>query len=164
MATALDSPVSAKGANDPRSEVKVGDPQFTLIWNTDASISTYTSWNRAARKLLGGSKGKPGRRARRRQHEGIRPRNVYWLVESKGPGTLKSQRPRPRRDLQVVCRLLGRIRRIANRPLAGPREARRPGQSPSWQVQCLNERSKIYTLNVASPGGKTAAMPLEGSP
>ncbi len=95
----------------------------------------------------------------------IGPENVYWLVESDGPGSEKVKGPGPTGHLQVVRRLLGRLRRHRQAdPLAGPRQARRQGRRPSRQVQSLNERSKIYTLKVDRPGARRPARAAPREP
>ena len=117
--------------------VKVGDPQFTLIWNTDGVDLDLHVIEPGGKEIYWEEpKGQRGRRARRRQYQGIRSRKYLLDGRVAGAGIRKGQGARPRRNLQVVCRLLGRFRRDRQAdPLAGPRQARRQGQRLSRQVQ-----------------------------
>ena len=143
MATASASPDSARGASSIRGvAVKVGDPQFTLIWNTDGVDLDLHVLEPSGKEIYWEEpKGIQGGELDVDNTKGFGPENVYWMVESQGPGYEKVKGPGPR-NLQVVCRLLGRIRRDRQAdPLAGPRQTRRQGQCLPWQVQSP-ERAK----------------------
>ena len=137
--------------------VKVGDPQFTLIWNTDGVDLDLHVLEPGGKEIYWEEpKGRQGGELDVDNTKGFGPENIYWMVESQGPGSEKVKGPGPPGTYKwfvVYWGGFGGIRQAD--PLAGPRQAR-------WQVEVhhgkfsrLNERSKIYTLKVDPPGGKT---------
>ena len=105
--------------------VKVGDPQFTLIWNTDGVDLDLHVLEPGGKEIYWEEpKGRQGGELDVDNTKGYGPENIYWMVESRGAGLREGQGARSSRDLQVVCRLLGRLRRHRQAdPLAGPRQA-----------------------------------------
>ena len=117
--------------------VKVGDPQFTLIWNTDGVDLDLHVLEPGGKEIYWEEPKGTGGRARRRQHQGIRARKRLLDGRVARTGLGEGQGPRSPRNLQVVRRLLGRLRRHRQAdPLAGPRQARRQGE-------CLSTASSV---------------------
>ncbi len=118
--------------------VKVGDPQFTLIWNTDGVDLDLHVIEPGGKEIYWEEpKGQRGGELDVDNTKGFGPENIYWMVESQGPGSAKVKGPGPP-GTYVVRRVLGRLRRNCQaNPLAGPRQARRQGQCVPRQVQSL---------------------------
>ena len=111
-ATASAWPGSAREASVIRGvAVKVGDPQFTLIWDTDADLDLHVIEPGGKEIYWEEPKGKQGGELDVDNTKGLGPENIYWLVESEGAGSTESQGARPAGRLPVVRRLLGRLRR-----------------------------------------------------
>ena len=76
--------------------VKVGDPQFTLIWNTDGVDLDLHVLEPGGKEIYWEEpKGKQGGELDVDNTKGFGPENVYWMVESKGPGSEKVKGPGP---------------------------------------------------------------------
>ena len=75
--------------------VKVGDPQFTLIWNTDADLDLHVIEPGGKEIYWEEPKGKQGGELDVDNTKGFGPENIYWLVESDGPGSKKVKGPGP---------------------------------------------------------------------
>ena len=76
--------------------VKVGDPQFTLIWNTDGVDLDLHVLEPGGKEIYWEEpKGKQGGELDVDNTKGFGPENIYWLVESEGPGSEKVKGPGP---------------------------------------------------------------------
>ncbi len=72
--------------------VKVGDPQFTLIWNTDGvNLDLHVLEPGGKEIYWEDPKGVKGGELDVNNTKGFGPENVYWLVESDGPGIGEGQ-------------------------------------------------------------------------
>ena len=80
--------------------VKVGDPQFTLIWDTDADLDLHVIEPGGKEIYWEDPKGKKGGELDVDNTKGFGPENIYWLVESDGPGSAKVKGPGPPGDYQ----------------------------------------------------------------
>jgi hypothetical protein len=69
--------------------VKVGDPQFTLIWDTDADLDLHVIEPGGKEIFWEEPKGRRGGELDVDNTKGFGPENIYWLVESEGPGSTK---------------------------------------------------------------------------
>jgi hypothetical protein len=70
--------------------VKVGDPQFTLIWDTNhVDIDLHVIEPGGDEIFFGHPNGKQGGELDVDNTWGFGPENIYWLVESNGPGSKK---------------------------------------------------------------------------
>jgi hypothetical protein len=135
-------------------QVKVGDPQFTLIWNTDgADLDLHVLEPGGKEIFWEDPKGLQGGELDVDNTKGFGPENVYWMVESDGPGSEKIKGPGPPGVYRWYVVYWGGF-----------------GGQPKpthWQVRVkhagkvtvhhgkfsrLNERSKTYTL-VVDPVG-----------
>ena len=104
--------------------VKVGDPQFTLIWNTDGVDLDLHVIEPGGKEIYWEEpKGLHGGRARRRQHQGIWPREYLLDGRVTGPRVRQGQGAGTAGNVPVVRGLLGRLwrHRQAN-SLASPRQ------------------------------------------
>ena len=76
--------------------MKVGDPQFTLIWNTDGvDLDLHVIEPGGKEIYWEDPKGVKGGELDVDNTKGFGPENVYWLVESDGPGSEKVKGPGP---------------------------------------------------------------------
>ena len=147
--------------------VKIGDPQFTLIWDTDADLDLHVIEPGGKEIYWEEPKGKQGGELDVDNTKGFGPENIYWLVESDGVGSKKVQGARAVGRLSMVHRLLGRFRRRSQTDaLESPDQACRQGYRGQRQVPRADQRSKTFTLKVepgyGPDGGGTvipAAMP-----
>ena len=123
--------------------MKVGDPQFTLIWDTDdVDLDLHVLEPGGKEIFWEDPKGDKGGELDVDNTKGFGPENVYWLVESDGPDSEKVKGPGPPGVYKWYRRLLGRLRRHRQADaLAGPGQARRQGHRLSRQVQGT-ERAK----------------------
>ena len=142
-------------------QVKVGDPQFTLIWNSDnVDLDLHVLEPGGKEIFWEEPQGQPWRRARRRQHQGYGPENVYWLVESDGPGSEKVKGPGPPGIYKWYVVYWGGFGGIA-KPTHWQVRVKHNGQVQVYhgKFSALNERSKIYTLKVDPPPGGKPVIP-----
>jgi hypothetical protein len=76
--------------------VKVGDPQFTLIWNTEnVDIDLHVIEPRGDEIYFGHKNGAQGGELDVDNTWGYGPENIYWLVDTDGPGSAKVKGPGP---------------------------------------------------------------------
>jgi hypothetical protein len=76
--------------------VKVGDPQFTLIWNTEGvDIDLHVIEPRGDEIFYGDPNGEQGGELDVDNVWGYGPENIYWLVDSHRPGMGKVKGPGP---------------------------------------------------------------------
>jgi hypothetical protein len=136
--------------------VKVGDPQFTLIWNTDQVDLDLHVLEPGGKEIYWESpKGDKGGELDVDNTKGYGPENVYWLVDAEGPGSEKVKGPGPPGVYKWYVVYWGGFGGIA-RPTHWQVRVKHDGQVNVYhgKFKALNERSKIYTLNVDPPGAK----------
>ncbi len=76
--------------------VKVGDPQFTLIWDKDGVDLDLHVVEPSGKEIYWEEpKGAQGGELDVDNTKGFGPENIYWLVESDGPGAEKVKGPGP---------------------------------------------------------------------
>jgi len=137
------------GENIHGVEVKVGDPQFTLIWDTDVDLDLHVIEPGGKEIYWEDPKGKPGAGGELDgdNTKGFGPENIYWLKDDgsgeKGPGPPGEYRwfvvywggfggiPKPTR-WKVRIKHDGKVSVVAGK------------------FKALNERSKMHTLTVKS--------------
>ena len=115
--------------------VKVGDPQFTLLWDTEVDLDLHVIEPGGKEIYWEDPKGTFGGELDVDNTKGFGPENIYWLHVVEGTGE-KVKGPGPARRIQVVRRLLGRVRRHPQADeVEGPDQARRQGDGRHRQVQ-----------------------------
>ena len=142
---------SARGERSIRGvAVKVGDPQFTLIWDTDADLDLHVIEPGGKEIYWEEPKGKKGGELDVDNTKGFGPENIYWLVESDGPGSAKVKGPGPSGDYQWFVVYWGGFGGIA-KPTHWKVRIKHGGKVVTvvhGKFRALNERSRTYHLKV----------------
>jgi hypothetical protein len=140
--------------------VKVGDPQFTLIWDTDADLDLHVVEPGGKEIYWEEPKGKQGGELDVDNTKGLGPENIYWLVESQGPGSEKVKGPGPQGVYQWFVVYWGGFGGIA-KPTHWKVRIKHDGRVTviHGKFSALNERSRTYTLNVVSPRKDLPSVP-----
>jgi hypothetical protein len=136
--------------------VKVGDPQFTLIWNTDGVDLDLHVIEPGGKEIYWEEpKGKQGGELDVDNTKGFGPENVYWMVESEGPGSEKVKGPGPPGTYRWFVVYWGGFGGIP-KPTHWQVRVKHAGKVNviHGKFQFLNEHSKVYTLKVDPPPGK----------
>jgi hypothetical protein len=136
-------------------QVKVGDPQFTLIWDTDdVDLDLHVLEPGGKEIFWEDPKGNKGGELDVDNTRGFGPENVYWLVESDGPGSDKVKGPGPAGVYKWYVVYWGGFGGLA-RPTHWQVRVKHDGKVTVYhgKFKALNERSKTYTLSV-EPKGK----------
>jgi hypothetical protein len=146
--------------------VKVGDPQFTLLWNTDGVDLDLHVIEPGGKEIYWEEpKGDQGGELDVDNTKGFGPENVYWMVESKGAGKQMVKGPGPVGTYKWFVVYWGGFGGMA-RPTHWQVRVKHAGKVDviHGKFSRLNERSKIYSLSVGAPGGKPEASPSDGPP
>ena len=132
--------------------VKVGDPQFTLIWDTDADLDLHVIEPGGKEIYWEEPKGKQGGELDVDNTKGFGPENIYWLVEStdqapQGEGT------GPPGQYQWFVVYWGGFGGIP-KPTHWKVRIKHDGKVTvvKGKFRALNERSRTYTLKIDPPG------------
>jgi hypothetical protein len=136
--------------------VKVGDPQFTLLWNTDGVDLDLHVIEPSGKEIYWEEpRGVQGGELDVDNTKGFGPENVYWMVESKGPGTQMVKGPGPSGTYKWFVVYWGGFGGLA-RPTHWQVRVKHDGKVNVYhgKFSRLNERSKIYTLTVDAMGAK----------
>ncbi len=129
-------------------EVKVGDPQFTLLWDSEADLDLHVIEPGGKEIYWEDPKGKQGGELDVDNTKGFGPENVYWLRDS-GDGGKKIKGPGPPGTYQWFVVYWGGFGGVA-RPTKWKVRIKHDGKVTIIQgrFRALNERSKTYTLKV----------------
>ena len=132
--------------------VKVGDPQFTLIWDTDADLDLHVIEPGGKEIYWEEPKGKQGGELDVDNTKGFGPENIYWLVESDGPGSAKVKGPGPAGQYQWFVVYWGGFGGIP-KPTHWKVRIKHDGKVTvvNGKFRALNERSRTYTLKLDPP-------------
>lgn len=136
--------------------VKVGDPQFTLIWNTDGVDLDLHVVEPGGKEIYWEEpKGLQGGELDVDNTKGFGPENIYWMVESQGPGSEKVKGPGPAGNYRWFVVYWGGFGGLA-KPTHWQVRVKHNGKVSviHGKFSRLNERSKIYTLNVEEKAAK----------
>jgi len=137
--------------------VKVGDPQFTLLWNTDGVDLDLHVIEPGGKEIYWEEpKGTQGGELDVDNTKGFGPENVYWLVAKHGPGSEKVKGPGPPGVYKWFVVYWGGFGGLA-RPTHWQVRVKHAGKVSvhHGKFQSLNERSRTYTLKVDPPPGGT---------
>jgi hypothetical protein len=135
-------------------QVKIGDPQFTLIWNTDGvDLDLHVVEPGGKEIYWEDPKGNKGGELDVDNTKGFGPENVYWLVESEGPASEKVKGPGPPGVYKWYVVYWGGFGGIA-KPTHWQVRVKHAGKVEVFhgKFKALNEHSKVYTLKVDPPG------------
>jgi hypothetical protein len=129
--------------------IKIGDPQFTLIWDTDADLDLHVIEPGGKEIYWEDPKGRQGGELDVDNTKGLGPENIYWLVESDGPGSTKVKGPGPSGLYQWFVVYWGGFGGVA-KPTHWKVRIKHEGivTVVNGKFRALNERSKTYHLNV----------------
>jgi hypothetical protein len=129
-------------------EVKVGDPQFTLIWDTDADLDLHVLEPGGKEIYWEEPKGVHGGELDVDNTKGFGPENIYWLQDDpkggekvKGPGP-----PGEYKWFVVYWSGFGGIPKPTNWKVRIKHEGK--VTVVSGKFRALNERSRVHTLTV----------------
>lgn len=141
-------------------EVKVGDPQFTLIWDTDADLDLHVVEPGGKEIYWEDPKGKEGLGGELDvdNTKGFGPENIYWLKDDEsGEGKIKGAGPPGEYKWFVVY--WGGFGGIP-KPTKWKVRIKHDGKVSvvTGKFRALNERSKVYTLTV-KPSQAVAEVP-----
>lgn len=150
-------------------EVKVGDPQFTLIWNTPVDLDLYVTEPGGKTIWWNDRNGQQGGELDVDNTEGFGPENIYWLRQ--GANGAKELGPGPPGEYRWHVEYYGGNNGTPM-PTKWKVRIKHAGKVEFIQgrVTYIKEKSKMYTLKVGdSTGGGTteeAAFPAmpEASP
>ena len=105
-------------------EVQVGDPQFTLLWDTKADIDLHVVEPGGKEIYWNDRKGRQGGELDVDNIDGFGPENIYWLKQNEDGS--KELGPGPPGEYRWWVVYYGGQRRGPRAdPLEGPRQARR---------------------------------------
>jgi hypothetical protein len=145
--------------------VKVGDPQFTLIWDSDADLDLHVIEPGGKEIYWEDPKGKQGGELDVDNTKGFGPENIYWLVESDGPGSAKVKGTGPAGLYQWFVVYWGGFGGIP-KPTHWKVRIKHDGKITviNGKFRALNERSRTYTLKVDLPGPRPATADAANNP
>ena len=137
-------------------EVKVGDPQFTLLWDSEADLDLHVIEPGGKEIFWEDPKGKQGGELDVDNTKGFGPENVYWLRDVEGGGQ-KVKGPGPPGTYQWFVVYWGGFGGIA-RPTKWKVRIKHDGKITivTGRFRALNEQSKVYTLKVNPPSAADA--------
>jgi hypothetical protein len=133
--------------------VKVGDPQFTLLWDSDADLDLHVIEPGGKEIYWEEPRGKQGGELDVDNTKGFGPENIYWLVESDGSGSQKVKGPGPSGLYQWFVVYWGGFGGVA-KPTHWKVRIKHDGKVTvvNGKFRALNERSRTFTLKVDALG------------
>jgi hypothetical protein len=144
-------------------EVKVGDPQFTLIWDTDTDLDLHVLEPGGKEIYWEEPKGRQGGELDVDNTKGFGPENIYWLRDDPGGGE-KVKGPGPAGEYKwfvVYYSGFGGIPKPTNWKVRIKHEGK--VTVVTGKFRALNERSRIHTLTVkptTAVAGEVAPAPV----
>ena len=137
--------------------MKVGDPQFTLLWDTEVDLDLHVIEPGGKEIYWEDPKGKFGGELDVDNTKGFGPENIYWLHQVEGTDELVKGEGPPGEYKWFVVYWGG----FGGIPKATKWKVRIKHADKvtvvTGRFKALNERSKTYTLKVAPPVAGTAA-------
>src|SRR5208337_90390 len=132
--------------------VKVGDPQFTLIWDSDADLDLHVIEPGGKEIDWEEPKGNQGGELDVDNTKGYGPENIYWLVPSGQPGQAMERGPGPAGLYQWFVVYWGGFGGVP-KPTHWKVRIKHAGKVTvvSGKFRALNERSRTYALKVDPP-------------
>jgi len=144
--------------------VKVGDPQFTLIWDADVDLDLHVVEPGGKEINWEDRKGDQGGELDVDNTKGYGPENVYWLVEADGPGSEKVLGAGPPGVYRWYVSYYGGFGGIP-KPTQWQVRVKHRGRITiqRGKLRRLDERSKTFTLTVG-PGDVSGADDADDGP
>lgn len=146
-------------------QVKVGDPQFTLIWDNDVDLDLHVIEPGGKEIFWEERKGDKGGELDVDNTRGFGPENIYWLTESADPDRPKIRGDGPPGEYRWFVSYYGGFGGIA-KPTQWQVRIKHAGRVTvvRGKLRSLDERSKVFTLNVgpkAAPADEGPLLPPE---
>jgi len=150
------------GENIRGVEVKVGDPQFTLLWDSEADLDLHVIEPGGKEIFWEERKGLIGGELDVDNQNGFGPENIYWLRDVEGTDR-KEKGPGPPGEYRYFVVYWGGFGGVP-RPTRWKVRVKHGGTVTvvTGRFRSLNERSKVYTLKVEPPSPsnpKTTTLP-----
>src|SRR5205814_1440782 len=135
-------------------EVKVGDPQFTLIWDSDADLDLHVIEPGGKEIYWEEPKGIQGGELDVDNTKGFGPENIYWLrpVEGTNDKVKGAGPPGEYRWFVVYWGGFGGVPRPTNWKVRIKHDGK--VTIHKGRFKALNERSKTFTLRVDPPASE----------
>ena len=144
-------------------QVKVGDPQFTLIWDTDVDLDLHVIEPGGKEISWEERKGDQGGELDVDNTRGYGPENIFWLVETKGPAGDKVKGDGPPGTYRWFVAYYGGFGGIA-KPTQWQVRIKHAGRVTvqRGKLRSLDEKSKTFSLTVGPKvaGGSADDEPL----
>ena len=142
------------GENIRGVEVKVGDPQFTLLWDTEVDLDLHVVEPGGKEIYWEDPKGRRGGELDVDNTKGFGPENVYWLKDADATGEAKIKGAGPPGEYKWFVVYWGGFGGIV-RPTRWKVRIKHDDRVTvvTGKFKALNERSRVYTLRVAPRGG-----------
>jgi hypothetical protein len=140
------------GENIKGVAVKVGDPQFTLIWDTEADIDLHVLEPGGAEIFWEVRHGKRGGELDVDDVDGFGPENIYWMTDGSDGSRTKGQGPAG--EYQWFVHYYGGFGGIAKQTNWKVR-VKHEGKVEIFRGRLANvgQRSRVYNLKVSPKGG-----------
>lgn len=149
------------GENIRGVDVKVGDPQFTLLWDSEADLDLHVIEPGGKEIYWEEPTGKFGGELDVDNTKGFGPENVYWLREVEGSDK-KQKGPGPPGEYRWFVHYWGGFGGVP-RPTRWKVRIKHAGRVTvvTGRFKALNEKSRVYSLKVEGPAvdTKTSATP-----
>jgi hypothetical protein len=132
-------------------EVKVGDPQFTLLWDSEADLDLHVIEPGGKEIFWDDPQGKKGGELDVDNTKGYGPENIYWLHEDEATGQ-KVKGMGPPGEYRWFVHYWGGFGGIS-RPTRWKVRVKHNDRVTVYtgRFRTLDEKSKIYTLKVEPP-------------
>jgi hypothetical protein len=137
------------GENIRGVEVKVGDPQFTLIWDTEVDLDLHVVEPGGKEIYWEDPKGRRGGELDVDNTRGFGPENIYWLEDAGGTGQKKVKGQGPAGEYEWFVVYWGGFGGIP-KPTHWKVRIKHDGKVTvvSGKLNRLNARSRVYHLTV----------------
>lgn len=143
--------------------IKVGDPQFTLIWDADVDLDLHVVEPGGKEINWEERKGEQGGELDVDNTKGYGPENIYWLVESDGPGSTRIRGAGPPGVYRWFVSYYGGFGGIP-KPTQWQVRVKHAGRVTiqRGKLRALDERSRTYSLTVGPGIAATAEAEDDG--
>ncbi|MDG3006194.1 YfaP family protein [Paludisphaera mucosa] len=146
-------------------EVKVGDPQFTLIWDTDVDLDLHIIEPGGKEIFWEQRKGAQGGELDVDNTKGFGPENIYWLVAPAGADSAKIRGDGPPGVYRWFVAYYGGFGGIS-KPTQWQVRIKHAGRViiQRGKLRSLDEQSRIFSLSVGPQATAIAEPEPDASP